>query len=75
MFALIKLFQTPSDSTINSVDNLGVKFGQLISEYKKLEQENKKYENNNVLKPKFEKLSKELRTLIDPVIIRRSRID
>lgn len=67
LFALIKLFQTPSRSTINSVDNLGVKFGQLISEYKKLESENKKHENNNVLKPKFEKLSRELRTLIDPV--------
>lgn len=75
LFALIKLFQTPSRSTINSVDNLGVKFCKLISEYKKLEQENKKYENNNVLKPKFEKLSRELRTLIDPVMIRRSRID
>lgn len=75
LFALIKLFQTPSRSTINSVNNLSVKFSQLTSEYKRLERENKKYEDNNVLKPQFEKLSKELRTLIDPVMIRRSRID
>lgn len=75
LFALMKLFQTPSRSTISSVENLSVRFGDLISEYKKLEKENKKCGDNNVLKPQFEQLSKELRSLIDPVMIRRSRID
>jgi hypothetical protein len=31
LFALVKLFQTPSRSTINSVDNLGVRFHELIA--------------------------------------------
>lgn len=74
LFALIKLFQTPSRSTINSVDNLGVKFHELIAKYNKLEKEGKK-DLNEEIKIELDKLSDDLRILIDPVIIRRSRID
>lgn len=74
LFALIKLFQTPSRSTINSVDNLGVKFHELIAKYNKLEKEGKKNLDDEI-KMELDKLSDELRLLIDPVIIRRSRID
>ena len=74
LFALIKLFQTPSRSTINSVDNLGVKFHELIAKYNKLEKEGKK-DLNEEIKKELDKLSDDLRILIDPVIIRRSRID
>ena len=42
LFALIKLFQTPSRSTIHSVDNLGVRFHELIAQYNRLEKEGKK---------------------------------
>jgi len=74
LFALIKLFQTPSRSTIHSVDNLGMRFQELIAKYNKLEKEGKK---NLTAEIKFEldKLSQQLRVLIDPVIVRRSRID
>ena len=74
LFALIKLFQTPSRSTINSVDNLGVKFHELIAKYNKLEKEGKKNLDEEI-KRELDKLSDDLRILIDPVIIRRSRID
>jgi superfamily II DNA or RNA helicase/HKD family nuclease len=74
LFALIKLFQTPSRSTINTVDNLGVRFHDLIARYNKLEKEGKKNLNQEI-KIELEKLSQELRILIDPVIVRRSRID
>ena len=74
LFALIKLFQTPSRSTINSVDNLSVRFRELIAKYNQLEKEGKK--NLTVaIKTELQKLSKQLRILIDPVIVRRSRID
>lgn len=74
LFALVKLFQTPSRSTINSVDNLGLRFHDLIAEYRKLEKVGKK--NMTVeIEEKLKKLSQELRLLIDPVVIRRSRID
>ena len=74
LFALIKLFQTPSRSTLNSVNNLGVKFHELIAKYNKLEKEGKKNLTSQI-KIELDKLSEELRILIDPVIVRRSRID
>lgn len=74
LFALIKLFQTPSRSTINSVDNLSVRFHELIARYNRLEKEGKKNLNHEI-KYELDKLSQELRVLIDPVIVRRSRID
>ena len=74
LFALIKLFQTPSRSTINSVDNLSIRFHELIVEYRKLERVGKKNRTEEVTK-KLKKLGQQLRVLIDPVVIRRSRLD
>lgn len=74
LFALIKLFQTPSRSTINSVDNLSVRFHELIARYNKLEKEGKKNLTEGI-KVELNQLSQQLRLLIDPVIVRRSRID
>ena len=74
LFALIKLFQTPSRSTINSVDNLSVRFHELIARYNLLEKEGKKNLTAEI-KTELELLSKQLRILIDPVVVRRSRID
>jgi len=74
LFALIKLFQTPSRSTINTVDNLGVKFHELIAKYNKLAKDGKKNLTEEI-KMELNKLSEQLRILIDPVIVRRSRID
>ena len=74
LFALIKLFQTPSRSTINSVDNLGVRFHELIAQYNKLSKEGKKKLTPEI-KFQLENLSEELRNMIAPIIVRRSRID
>jgi superfamily II DNA/RNA helicase/HKD family nuclease len=74
LYALIKLFQTPSYSTIKTVDNLGYRFGALITEYRKLERQGKK-EGLDAVKDELNDLSKKLRNLIEPVVIRRSRID
>ena len=74
LFALIKLFQTPSRSTINSVDNLSVRFHELIARYNKLEKEGKKNLTESI-RVELSQLSQQLRLLIDPVIVRRSRID
>ena len=74
LFALIKLFQTPSRSTINSVDNLSFRFHELITDYKKLERLGKKNMSDDI-ELKLKELSQQLRNLISPVIIRRSRID
>ncbi|MCL2556004.1 MAG: SNF2-related protein [Firmicutes bacterium] len=74
VFALIKLFQSPSRSTIRSVDNLGVSFASLFAEYAKLEKEGKQG-RNEIIDEKLKDLSQKLRVLIEPVIVRRSRID
>jgi superfamily II DNA or RNA helicase/HKD family nuclease len=74
LFALVKLFQTPSRSTINSVDNLGVSFRELIIRYNKLEEDGKRNLTKSIEK-KLKELSQELRVLIAPIIVRRSRID
>lgn len=74
LFAMVKLFQTPSRSTINSVDNLGLRFDDLIVKYRKLEKVGKKNLTDEI-KAELQKLSNELRLLIEPVVIRRSRID
>jgi len=74
LYALIKLFQTPSRSTINTADHLGYRFAQLIAEYKRLEKEAKK-ERTEEIKKELDTLSDNIRSLIEPVVIRRSRLD
>lgn len=76
VFALIKLFQIPGQSTIRSVDNLSLRFRELIDRYKKL---NRQRRSGNVkqkyINDEADKISKELRRLIENVVIRRSRLD
>ena len=74
LFAMVKLFQTPSRSTIHSVDNLSLRFHELIAEYRALEKKGKKNMTEHI-RENLQKLSQELRMLIEPIIIRRSRID
>ncbi len=74
LFALIKLFQTPSRSTINTVENLSISFHNLIAQYNKLEKEGKKNLTDSI-KKELAQLSQEMRNIISPVIVRRSRID
>lgn len=76
VFALIKLFQTPGLSTIKSVDNLSLRFRELIDRYKKLRTYMRKNpkEEQYIIKESSE-IALELKRLIEPVIIRRSRLD
>ncbi|MCA9343690.1 MAG: hypothetical protein H6793_02990 [Candidatus Nomurabacteria bacterium] len=74
LFAMIKLFQTPSKSTLNTVDNLSVRFRGLITEYQRLERIGKKHMTIDI-KNQLSDLGSELRRIIEPVVIRRSRID
>lgn len=74
IFALMKLFQTPGRATIKSVDNLSMRFRELIARYKKLRLGLKKKPNENLEKEKKE-IASETRRFLEPVVIRRSRID
>lgn len=76
VFALVKLFQIPGQSTIRSVDNLSLRFRDLIDRYKKLNQARR---SGKIDQPQMDKeadeISLELRRLIENIVIRRSRID
>ncbi|HHE37641.1 MAG TPA: helicase [Candidatus Cloacimonetes bacterium] len=76
IFAMIKLFQIPSKSTIRTVDNLSYQFQQMIKEYKAINKERKKKDVDEAkLKRRIQNLAKKIRHILEPVIIRRSRID
>ncbi len=76
IFSMVKLFQIPSRSTIRTVDNLYEKFHQVILDYETLQKKGKKNKiSDNELKSKIKKISNEIRNLINPFVIRRTRID
>jgi hypothetical protein len=76
VFALIKLFQTPGQSTIRSVDNLSLRYRDLIKRYKKLRSDMAKgIIEKGIIDKEAEEISIEQRRLIEPIIVRRSRLD
>jgi superfamily II DNA or RNA helicase len=79
IFALIKLFQTPGASTLRTVENLSAKFTELSKKYKELRRANTSKtstaEERQELDAKRDVIASELRRLLEPIIIRRSRID
>ena len=75
VFALVKLFQTPGQSTIKSVDNLSLRFRELIDRYKKLRKAMTKGLGQDQIDKEAEEISQEQRRLIESVVIRRSRLD
>lgn len=75
VFALIKLFQIPGQSTIKSIDNLSIRYRELIQRYKKLRREMSKDIDKSIIDKEAEEIATEQRRLIEPVIIRRSRLD
>ena len=75
VFALVKLFQTPGQSTIKSVDNLSLRFRELIDRYRKLRKAMTKGLGQDEIDKEAEEIAQEQRRLIESVVIRRSRLD
>lgn len=75
IFALIKLFQTPGAATLRTVENLSAKFADLTNRYKSLRRLTKTTKQHKELDIKRNNIACELRRLLEPIIIRRSRID
>jgi len=75
VFALIKLFQTPGQSTIRSVDNLSLRYRDLIQRYKKLRRDMAKGADQEMVDKEASEIASEQRRLIETIIIRRSRLD
>jgi len=74
VFALIKLFQTPGQSTIRSIDNLSLRFRELIKRYAVLRKNLRTISHTELEKETME-IAEEQRRYLEPVVIRRSRLD
>jgi len=75
IFALVKLFQTPGQATIRSVDNLSLRFRELIDRYKTLRKDMTRGLAQHKIDKEAEEIAEEQRRLIESVVIRRSRLD
>ncbi|MEI8301413.1 MAG: helicase-related protein, partial [Chlamydiota bacterium] len=74
IFALMKLFQTPGRATIRSIDNLSIRFRELITRYQKLRVDLRKSTSIDLETEKKE-IALETRRFLEPIVIRRSRLD
>ena len=72
IFSLVKLFQIPTRSTLQITTNLLASFERINKKYKGLTSNNKKKSRS---KEDPKELSEEIRNIIEPIVIRRSRID
>ncbi len=76
IYAMLKLFQIPSKSTLKTVENLGAAFKELISRYKLLaEAQRKKTLSLPDIKKEADDIAKSIRSIISPLVVRRSRLD
>lgn len=76
IYAMLKLFQIPSKSTLKTVENLGMAFKELISQFKKLVEAQRKGDKTpNEVGQEAEDIAKRIRSIISPLVVRRSRLD
>ena len=76
IYALIKLFQIPSHSTLKTVENLGATFKDLIDKYKALREAQKTGKaTEEEIKKEINHIAKKIRSIISPLVVRRSRLD
>ena len=76
IYAMLKLFQIPSKSTLKTVENLGAAFKELISRYKQLADAQRKNSLSVAeVKKEADEIAKSIRSIIAPLVVRRSRLD
>lgn len=76
IYSLLKLFQIPNKSTLKTVENLGESFRELIATYKEMEKaKREKRMTDEDVKKEAERIASSIRSIINPLVVRRSRID
>lgn len=76
VFSMVKFFQIPSRSTIQTVDNLSFQFRKLIIEYRKIkEAQSAKKESARAIRARVKNVADGIRNILSPLVIRRSRLD
>jgi superfamily II DNA/RNA helicase len=76
IYAMVKFFQLPLKSTLKHIDNLSLRFNALILKDSELRKKQRGKEIDAVsLKQEVDLIGAEIRHIISPVVIRRSRLD
>lgn len=76
IYAMIKLFQDPTKTTLQTVDNLGKEFTTLIYTYKRISKQQRTHSiSKDELKVAINSVAEQIRRIIGPLVIRRSRLD
>ncbi|NLZ72712.1 MAG: helicase [Bacteroidales bacterium] len=76
IFSMVKLFQIPTRSTIQTADNLSYQFRELIKEYKNIRKiQNTGLESDYSIKIRIQKVADKIRDILSPLVVRRSRLD
>ncbi|MHB9070487.1 MAG: helicase-related protein [Sedimentisphaerales bacterium] len=76
IFSMVRLFQIPTRTTLQTVDNLSYQFRELIVEYKRIkEAQKKKSESEIAISARINKVAEKIRNMLSPLVIRRSRLD
>jgi len=76
VFSMVKLFQIPTRSTIQTVDNLSYQFMELVKQYKKVKEIQKnKLESESAIAARIRQIAQAIRDILTPLVIRRSRLD
>ena len=75
-FNMIKLFQIPTKTSIQTIENLSEEFKLLIKEYNQLKKFNPNEPKDKIkIKEAKDKISNKIRSILSPLVIRRSRLD
>lgn len=75
VFNLIKLFQIPNKPTLHTKNGLLVDFVEIQNKYIKLKKEQKENIDDYSDNQKLKSIANEIRQLISPIVVRRSRVD
>jgi len=75
IFSMIKLFQIPAKSTIQTLDSLSFRFKSLVSEYNSIKKDQRSGTDKEKIKQRIAALASQIRDLLAPLLIRRSRLD
>ena len=71
IFSMIKLFQIPAHSTIQTVNNLSNQMAELVTEYKKLKKENRSQTmSDDEFKKGANDIADKIRDILDPKMIK-----
>jgi len=76
IFNMIKLFQIPTKTSLQTIENLSEEFKDLIKEYNAIAKLNIGLPSDlKKIKEKRDKIANQMRSMLSPIVIRRSRLD